>query len=364
MSILQIKNLDVHLGDNLGQHSIIKGLDLNIQKGETFCLVGQSGSGKTVTMKSIMGLIDFKPGIIGGEIWLHPEGEERVNLLQGLSDNIGQYQNMKGEVCYQVLKKWKIKRAKIMTPFLGRVLGMIFQNPKSCLNPYWNVKKHLMESLKISGMAKKERDKNCLKLLERMHIHHPQGVLYTYPHQLSGGMAQRVMIAQAMALKPALLIADEPTTGLDVTIQAQIVQLFLELKQRYNTTVILITHDFGLANRLADRIGVMYQGQLLEVGDRLTILTDKTRKHPYTKFLLNSVRQMAGPVKDKDICQAETIPMFQGRGCAYYPNCDQTDSPAFQTRCDYEQPNMISLDEGNHLIRCFNYERARGKQSL
>ena len=262
-NILKVKNLRVSFNTYAGEVRAVRGVDFELKPGETLAFVGESGCGKTVTAKAVMRLLKESVAVIKEESSILYNDEE-------------------------VLKMDK----KRLQEYRGNEVSMIFQDPMSSLNPTMPCGKQVMESLMLHrGMNKEEAKKEALKMFELVRIPDAEKRLKSYPHQLSGGMRQRVMIAIALACTPSILIADEPTTALDVTIQAQIMDLLNELKKELNTAIILVTHDLGVVANFADRIQVMYAGQVVERGTAKEIFYDS--KHPYTWSLLSSVPKLA-----------------------------------------------------------------------
>ena len=315
MSLLEIENLQTYFYTRNGVAKVLDGLRLQLEAGQIVGMVGETGSGKSVTGFSILRLVR-KPGrIVGGSIRFAGR-----DLLQ-LSENE-------------------------MADLRGRSIAMIFQNPRTALNPLLSVGQFLRQVLQYrAGIAKAQLEAEALRLLREVHIADPERRLGSYPHQLSGGMAQRVMIAAAIAAKPKLLIADEPTTGLDVTVQAQIIRLLRELRDVSGTTQILITHDLGLASQICDRIAVMYAGEIVEMASVKTLFNHPA--HPYTKALLAS-RPSLG--------QTGTLPVIEGNvpsliappsGCRFHPRC-----AVAIDRCRTDRPQAQPL-EADHTVTCF-----------
>lgn len=319
MSLLEVQNLQTYFYTRKGVSKVLDGLRLRLGAGQILGLVGETGSGKSVTGFSILRLVR-KPGrIVGGQILF--EGKDLVQLPE-----------------------------KEMAALRGRSIAMIFQNPRSALNPLLSVG-HFLEQVLMyrAGITKAETKAEALRLLKSVHIADPQRRLQSYPHQLSGGMAQRVMIAAAIASRPKLLIADEPTTGLDVTVQAQIMRLLRELRDQTGTAQILITHDLGLASQVCDAIAVMYAGEIVEMAPTKTLFAEP--KHPYTKGLLAS-RPTLG--------QTGTLPVIAGSvpnlinppsGCRFHPRC-----PHAMDRCRQERPQPTELAQ-NRFVSCFLEEK-------
>lgn len=316
-TLLEIKNLKTYFYSNKREIKAVDGLDLTIQRGETLALVGESGSGKSITSLSIMGLIPSPPGkIVSGHVFF--EGRDLVRLSEKELQNIR-----------------------------GNRLAMIFQEPMTSLNPVFTIGYQLTEPLRIhQNMNKKEAEKKALALLELVGIGRAAEILKSYPHQLSGGMRQRVMIAMAMANDPALLIADEPTTALDVTIQAQILTLMKALKAKRQTAILLITHDLGVVAEMADRVIVMYAGQVVEEAPLLELFDNP--RHPYTRGLMAAIPRLED---EKD--QLEPIPGIvppayaYPKGCRFAPRC-----PLKTEHCTQAMPELVEVDAG-HKARCF-----------
>src|SRR5580658_4520492 len=259
--LLEIKNLKMDFGKNAAALRAIDGVSLTIHPGETVCLVGESGCGKSVTALSIARLVPTPPArYVGGEI-----------LLNG----------------QDVLKMSKADLRGIR----GGMVSYIFQDPSASLNPVFRVGNQIKESLKLHRPAQ-ANDAEVIRLLKLVGIPAPESRIKDYPHQMSGGMQQRVMIAMALASEPKLLVADEPTTALDVTIQAQILDLLSELKQRLGMAILLITHNLGIVGDMADRVAVMYAGQIVELSPARELL--RRPLHPYTRALMNSVPKLRG----------------------------------------------------------------------
>ena len=261
--ILEVKDLSVSFNTYAGEVKAVRGVSFELNRGETLAFVGESGCGKTVTAKSILRLLKPPFAVIKEGSKITCDGKDVLSLN-------------KKELC----------------EFRGDEVSMIFQDPMTSLNPTMTVGKQIMESLRIHRhLDKKQAREEAIKMLKMVNIPSPEKRIDSYPHEMSGGMRQRVMIAMALACSPKILIADEPTTALDVTIQAQIMDLMRELKEKMNTAIILVTHDLGVVANFADRIQVMYAGQVVERGTAREIFYDS--KHPYTWALLSSVPKLA-----------------------------------------------------------------------
>ena len=324
--MLQVKGLKTYYYTEEGVVPAVDGLDFEVAQGETFAIVGESGCGKSVTSLSILGLIPNLPGkIIAGEILYNGE-----DLLK--------------------------KTEKQMRAIRGNEISMIFQEPMTSLNPVFTVGRQISESFKYhQHLGKKEARDRAIEMLRLVGIPSPDKVVDDYPHQLSGGMRQRVMIAMALACNPRVLIADEPTTALDVTIQAQIMRLLKQLKEKMGTSIILITHDLGVVAQIAQRVMVMYCGEAVECCAAREIY--KNPLHPYTSGLLASVPKLT----DDDMAELPAIPGMVPspselpKGCRFAPRCGKCGP-----RCLQEKPELVELEDG-HKVRCFLYEGGVGK---
>lgn len=318
-TLLHVKNLKTHYFTEEGVVPAVDGVDFKIKKGETLAIVGESGSGKSQTSLSIMRLIPSPPGkIVDGEIVY--DGE---NLLE--------------------------KNDNEMRKIRGNKISMIFQEPMTSLNPVFRVGDQISESLILhQGLKPKEAMEQSIKLLKTVGIPEPERRIQAFPHELSGGMRQRVMIAIALACNPELLIADEPTTALDVTIQNQILELMKDLKKKLDTSIMLITHDLGVVAEMADRVVVMYSGQIVEQGDVFSIF--EAPKHPYTEGLLKS---MPSPEKKQGKLYAidgvVPNPLNLPPGCRFAPRCEYATE-----LCHREMPETIKISEEEE-VRCWKY---------
>lgn len=315
-TVLKVKGLKTYFHTEEGMVTAVDGVDFNLSTKETLAIVGESGSGKSVTAFSILRLIEEPGKIVAGEI-----------IYQGKD----------------ILKMSK----KEMRSIRGNEISMIFQEPMSSLNPVFTVGKQISEVVVIhQKLSKKDAEKKAVELIGLVGIPNPEKCVEYYPHQLSGGMRQRIMIAIALACNPKVLIADEPTTALDVTIQSQILKLMKELKEKLDTAIILITHDLGVVAQLSENIMVMYAGKAVEYGDTKSIF--KTPLHPYTMGLLNSI-----PKIDEDLERLRIIkgtvpsPFNLPKGCKFSTRCDFV-----MDICQEQEPDYIEM-EGQRKVRCW-----------
>ena len=325
MALLDVKELSVHFGDEKAPFKAVDRISYQVNQGEVLGIVGESGSGKSVSSLAVMGLIDF-PGRVSAK-GLEFEGKDLLSLPP------------------------KEKRELV-----GADIAMIFQDPMTSLNPAYTVGFQIMEAIKThQGGSKKERRERTLELLRLVGIPDPESRIDVYPHQLSGGMSQRVMIAMAIACKPRLLIADEPTTALDVTIQAQIVDLLLELQQKECMSLILITHDLALVAEAAHRIIVMYAGQVVEEGRAEDIFREP--KHPYTQALLRSLPEFAeGKSRLQSLPGVVPGKYDRPQGCLLNPRC-----PYATDLCRTVEPELRQI--GNRQVKCHTPLNAQGEPS-
>lgn len=309
-AVLEVHNLKVEFPGRRGIATALSDVSLSIRPGEILGVVGESGAGKSMTGNAVLGLLERPGRIAGGEIWL---GERRIDTL---SD-------------------------REMEKIRGREIGAIFQDPLTSLNPLFTVGAQLTETIRLHlGMTKAEATARAISLLTDVGIPSPEERINQYPHQFSGGMRQRVVIALALAASPKLIIADEPTTALDVSIQAQITSLLRKLCKEKQTAVMLVTHDMGVIAETADRIAVMYAGRLVEIGLVEQVL--HAPQHPYTRGLMASIPALGARVErlnqiDGSMPRLDAIP----EGCAFGPRCKQAGP-----RCRRERPSLIPAGSG------------------
>lgn len=317
-TILDINNLELWFKNDYGQNKILNNISFNVKNGEALGIVGESGCGKSVTSLCVMQLLNCPPAVIKGSIKL--KGEE----LLGLPD-------------------------KKMQKIRGNQISMIFQEPMTSLNPVFTIGDQLMETFIFhQGLSKKQAKEKSLEMLRMVKIPEPEQRFNEYAYQLSGGMRQRVMIAMALACKPSLLIADEPTTALDVTIQAQVLDLMRDLQKETGTAIVFITHDLGVVDEMCERVIVMYCGEIME--EALTADLFKDPKHPYTEGLLSTLPKFG---------QEGKLPTIPGvvppsgkfpEGCVFSPRCKYACE-----ECKKNKPNRIKVGE-DHYVRCFKYK--------
>ena len=307
--LLAIQNLKLDFGQGVKAVRAVDDVSLQIDSGETLCLVGESGCGKSVTALSIARLVPSPPAqYLGGQILLNGRDVLRMN---------------KSEV----------------RDIRGSVVSYIFQEPGMSLNPVFRVGSQIKESLKLH-QPETASDEEVIRLLKLVQIPAPESRIKDYPHQMSGGMQQRVMIAMALASRPKLLIADEPTTALDVTIQAQIIELLRELKQQLGMAMLLITHNLGIVADTADRVAVMYAGQIVELAPAEALLTHPL--HPYTRALMNSVPKLDGAAERLTAIGGTVPPPGQfPPGCRFYPRC-----PTARPVCANTMPELREVEPG------------------
>ena len=318
--LLEVDDLHTFYKTKKGIVKAVNGVSYRVEPGKTLGIVGESGSGKSVSAMSILKLLDGNGYIDSGTITFKGR-----NLAECTINDM-----------YQIR---------------GNEISVIFQEPMTSLNPVYTIEKQLNEVyLTHQKITKKEASEKSLEMLKAVKIPNPESVMKQFPHQLSGGMRQRVMIAMALACEPSLLIADEPTTALDVTIQAQILKLMNELKKEKGTSILFITHDLGVINQMADEVAVMYCGQVVEMCKARTIFAKETTcSHPYTEGLMTSIPRLDTPVgaRLEAIPGAVPHPLNLPKGCKFAPRCKYATE-----KCMNEEPKL-ELAEDNHLIRCF-----------
>ncbi|HKB61635.1 MAG TPA: ABC transporter ATP-binding protein [Burkholderiales bacterium] len=362
--LLAIENLRTYFYSRAKRAFIrsVDGVSLGVAPGETLGIVGESGSGKSVTALSAAGLVTAGPGVISGRIDLHSNGTRR-NLLDGL-ENYARFTEKDGRV--MAVEKdergWRKRSETLMAGVRGKEIAMIFQNPRSALNPYSTIGKQLVETIRLHTNFKAEREakERAIYWLERVRIDSPGLRFDNFPFGLSGGMCQRAMIAMALSAEPSLLIADEPTTGLDATIQSRIVDLLAQLKTETGITTLLISHDISVIQRLSDRIAVMYGGTVVETGRAAEVLApEATARHPYTAALLASIPS-AETIRRKSYLQAiegEVLDTIEvPRGCRFYGRCNRV-TEAIRENCAGIEPPLAEIAPG-HKVRCWLYPAA------
>ena len=322
MSLLEVKNLHTYFKTRKGTVKAVNDVSYSLESGKTIGIVGESGSGKSVSAMSILQLLDGNGYIAEGEVMF--EGRDLTKLSQ-----------------------------QEMYAIRGNKISVIFQEPMTSLNPVFTVKKQLSEPFMIhQNMSKKQAELKALEMLAAVQIPNPEAVLRQYPHQLSGGMRQRVMIAMALACRPKILIADEPTTALDVTIQAQILRLMNDLQRENGTAIIFITHDLGVINEMADDVVVMYCGQVVEQTSARKIFTNCPVSHPYTEGLMSSIPRLDSVgSKIEPIPGVVPHPLNLPKGCKFAPRCKYATQ-----KCLEVEPELIEVVPGQR-IRCHYPEK-------
>lgn len=359
--LLKIEDLRTYFYSKSKQAFIrsVDGVNLEIGKGETLGVVGESGSGKSITALSVMGLLSAGPGVITGKIGFKSDRVQK-NLLQDLDDFVKL--TMKDGKIMAAQKDedgWEERSESRMSKLRGKEISMIFQNPKQSMNPFMTVGKQITEAIQLHTEHKSEQEakERALEWLDRVKIDTPRLRFDNHPFGLSGGMCQRAMIAMALSCEPSLLIADEPTTGLDATIQSKIVDLLAELKAELGITTMLISHDISIISRLSDTVAVMYGGTVVETGPAKAILAKgDDQKHPYTSALLTSIPN-AENIRGKGYLQAiegdvlDTINI--PAGCRFYGRCNRV-TDKIKEKCERMEPDLREIAPG-HKARCWLY---------
>jgi oligopeptide/dipeptide ABC transporter ATP-binding protein len=329
-ALLEIKNLKTYFCTEYGVVKAVDGVDFKVYPGEVLGLVGESGCGKSVTLLSAMRLISNPGKVMAGEIIF--DGQDLLKLTEAE-----------------------------MTHVRGNRISMIFQQPQTALNPVFKVGDQIAEVLNIhQDLGKDAAWKRCIELLKMVGIPEPERRAESYPHELSGGMAQRVMIAMALACVPELLIADEPTTALDVTIQAQILDLMRDLRNKVNASIILITHDLGVVAEIAERVAVMYAGRIVEQAEVKALFARPL--HPYTQGLMGSI-PVLGKIKEQlDVIPGNVPNLIDlPAGCRFAPRCRARIDYQLQI-CSQTEPDLVETSSG-HGVCCWLYQDAEGHRA-
>ncbi len=324
--ILRVRDLKTYFTTSDGTLKAVNGISFDLSKGQTLGIIGESGCGKSVASHSILGIVDPPGKIEGGEIWYRASDGTERDLVRTAGD----------------------KRA--MRAIRGKEISMIFQEPMACLAPVYSIGEQMTEALRVHDktLDRKRAREICAQVLRKAGMPNPEQRLDDYPHQLSGGMCQRAMIAMALLNSPSLLIADEPTTALDVTVQAQITELLKSLQRELSMSMIYITHDIGVIAEVADVIAVMYLGKIVETAERAELL--KNPLHPYTRGLLKSAPRLGGKSRRLDtIAGSVPIPIKLPEQCGFCVRC-----PHASERCGGAVPEPVEASPG-HRVSCFLY---------
>ena len=337
--ILEVRDLNISFRTDSGIVNAIRGVNLDLYRGETIAIVGESGSGKSVTTKAIMGIMAGNGSIDGGSInytWTDENTGERITK----------------DIC-------QLSEKEMQSEIRGRKIAMVFQDPMTSLNPTMTIGNQIMEPMiHHYNTPKEEAYKKAVELLQLVGITNAEKRMKNYPHQLSGGMRQRIMIAMALSCNPSLLICDEPTTALDVTIQAQILKLINKMKKELNTAVLLITHDMGVISEMADNVIVMYAGKIVEYTNVEDLF--KNPLHPYTIGLRRSIPDIDSDDQEELEVIPGSVPMLYElpKGCFFAPRCKHA-----KEICHQECPAMMEHGE-NHLVRCWKYHERWNKEDV
>jgi len=327
-NVLEIENLKTYFYGEEGELPAVDGVTLAVKRGRVLALVGESGCGKSVTSFSVLRLIEAPGRIVEGRILLHPRSGETIDITAA---------GLKSDTLYRVR---------------GGLISMIFQEPMTALSPVHTIGNQICEAILLhQKVTRAQAERLAIEMLGKVGMPAPAGRMRQYPHELSGGMRQRVIIAMALACKPELLIADEPTTALDVTIQAQVLGLIRQLQKELGTSVLFVTHDLAVVAQMADEVAVMYLGRIVERGDVRTVM--KHPRHPYTRALLESLPSTARP--------HERLPSITGSvpflteippGCPFHPRCPYAEAG----RCDVGGPPELRELTGGDLAACLRVE--------
>lgn len=321
--ILEVRDLTVRFGMDRGQAVVVDDVSIDIHRHEVLGVVGESGSGKSMFADSMLDSVR-DPGQTFGQIIYHPEDGDPFDILS--------------------LSQGELKN------FRWHEIGMVFQGALESFNPTMKVGDHFVETIHAHSMNERERMNHARELLAELHLD-PDRVLEAYPHELSGGMKQRALISLALLLEPEVLVMDEPTSALDLLMQRAIISMLRGLQERYDLTIVFITHDMPVLAGIADRVGVMYAFEIIEVGDTEDIILDGS--HPYTRALMRAVPSLDMPIDDLQVIQGSgPDPVNVPSGCTYNPRC-----PLADDRCEIEDPDLVYIDD-DHQVACFYHDQA------
>ena len=327
--LLSVRDLQTHFPLDEGNVVALDGVDLDIKRGKTLAVVGESGCGKSVTARSILRILDRPGQIVGGNILFNPGDGEVIDIVS-LEDD-----------------------SKEMREIRGGEIGLIFQEPMTSFSPVHTIGRQLSEAVRLHNddLSKDQVKELCVQSLDRVGIPFPEERINSYAFELSGGLRQRAMIALALMCNPSIVIADEPTTALDVTTQAQILRLLRDLQSENGMAIMLITHNLGVVAEMADEVAVMYLGKVIESGPVDEIFHDP--RHPYTQALLKSIPSVTSEVGDRleSISGVVPHPYDRPTGCSFYPRCDRF----MEGKCEVEFPQITKISE-QHDVSCFLYE--------
>ncbi len=328
--LVQVNDLKVHFFTNEGTVRAVDGVTFDIHSGKTLCMVGESGCGKSVTARALLQIVHRPGKIVAGDIVLHRK----------------QSHNQTEEINISKLEP----KGSAIRSIRGKEISMIFQEPMTSLSPLYTVGNQIMETITLhTGADKIQARERAIEMLEFVGIPRPDRIIDEYPFRLSGGMRQRAMIAMALSCNPSLLIADEPTTALDVTTQAQIIDLMQSLQKDYDMGILFITHDLGVVAEIADDVAVMYLGNVVEYGDVYTIFNDP--QHPYTQALLRSIPKVTATREKLEVIKGMVpSPFRRPSGCPFHPRCARA-----MPICSQVEPRTISINE-KHQVHCLLFD--------
>lgn len=329
-NMIEVKDLHVDINMLEGKLTPVRGVNFEIKEGETLGLVGESGCGKSITCKAILGIND-KKCVPHGQIMFKTQEGEEVDLLS------------------------LDPKGKEIRAIRGKEISMIFQEPMVAFSPMYTIGNQINEATLLHITKDKKKAKEIsLGVMKKVGIANAEKRYNQYPHEFSGGMLQRALIAMALVCNPSLLIADEPTTALDVTIQAQILELMKEMQKEFNMAILFITHDLGVVANMCDRVAVMYLGRIVETGDAKTIYANP--EHPYTRGLIGSVHKIGGAKTERLFSIEGTVPLAMNlpKQCGFYDRCDCR----IEGLCDKAEPDLVEIEPG-HKVACFNCPNAK-----
>lgn len=350
--ILSVKNLKIGLAHKKHLYFPSQETSFEVKRNTFLGIVGESGSGKSLTLNALTGIREISPGILEGEI-TYRFSDKEVKIL----DELPRYMFGRNGSTQKNFQLWRKHVLSKMKPLWGNYIGLVFQDSVRSLNPYLTVGQHMYDALSFTNLSLSEKKEKALQMLREVQLRNPEKVFYSFPHELSGGMAQRVMLAISLVGDPEFLILDEPTVGLDVTLQTAITDLLHNIQKKHEISGLVVSHDLKFISRITQTVVVMLAGEIWEIGAAQDITHEEFPwKHPYTEYLL---RKAELGIERDNMDTNLHLPEKGSTGCRYRSRCahyQQCSDAAFKSRCDNERPPLINVYE-EHFIRCWKFTR-------